>query len=123
MISIIQAGNYSLSVTKIQSQQSHSGKGLTNLNQTITTFACQLVEDYLNSIKDQESKFNKITIEETIDSIKTANNNSAAGIDKIQNELIKNLPIETIKVLTESFNMCLEKSYHPSLWKTRYKST
>jgi hypothetical protein len=101
VISIIQAGNYSLSVTKIQSQQSHSGKGLTNLNQTITTFACQLVEDYLNSIKDQESKFNKITIEETIDSIKTANNNSAAGIDKIQNELIKNLSIETIKIFTE----------------------
>lgn len=50
--------------------------------------------------------------------IKTLKRRKACGLDKINNEMLKNLPQNAITYLTSIYNACLKLQYFPNAWKT-----
>lgn len=50
--------------------------------------------------------------------IKTLKRRKACGLDKINNEMLKNLPENAIDYLTSIYNACLKTQYFPNVWKT-----
>lgn len=49
--------------------------------------------------------------------LKTLKNKKAPGIDGVNNQCLKNLPKQGLKVLTKIVNACLKLKYFPSHWK------
>ena len=58
-----------------------------------------------------------IRVEQIIEKIKYLKIHKAPGEDKISNLIIKNLPVNFLKFLTNVFNSCLKIFYFPSKWK------
>lgn len=58
-----------------------------------------------------------ISIEETQTIINRLKSNSAAGPDLISNNVLKNLPNDSVKILTHIFNRILETGETPPEWK------
>lgn len=57
-------------------------------------------------------------LREIIDIVHKLRNKKAPGPDKINNTLIKHLPVKALVLLCDIFNACLSLSYFPDKWKT-----
>jgi hypothetical protein len=72
--------------------------------------------NYFND-KSANIDFKPITCEEVQSAIKIANTRSATGPDAIHNQMLKNLPLELIKIIIDIFNRCIHEDYYPKCWK------
>jgi len=85
------------------------------------------VEDKVKELKEEmknipnirpDSKLAKsFTMKEIKTSIKRCKNRKAAGIDKIQGEVIKQLPKEALVKLQDIFNQIVRTGHYPKSWK------
>ena len=59
-----------------------------------------------------------ITNEKLIETLKSLQNKTSTGLDKIPNIILKNLPINLIKQYCTIINNSLNNEYFPNIWKT-----
>jgi endonuclease/exonuclease/phosphatase family metal-dependent hydrolase len=59
----------------------------------------------------------KFTDSEVWSIVRHLNIKKASGPDNISNQVLRNLPNSTVRLLTSVFNACLDISYFPSSWK------
>jgi hypothetical protein len=75
-------------------------------------------DSYLNDYQNDTSAIPEITMKELKEEIKAYKPNTASGIDKIHNQMLKNLPDNFLKQILLLFNKSIKESKVCQIWKT-----
>ena len=62
------------------------------------------------------------TLESLVDSIENLKTRSAPGDDEVTNEMLKNVPGRMIRILLETFTLCIHVGYFPEEWKRCFQN-